>query len=294
MLAAPVLPFSSVVPAAPAVSVSRPLFRPFASSVSASAPSAPVSDPAPSVATAPSRGPPGVPSVAVQPPPFTLGKALDELPEDEAPDVLPRDSDPLLHAGVADSFLSEFRRMLPFIVDLFPQAAGSPSVSPPLRALFEDFFAFSSVPLQPIFLNWFERVRTALADADSRMAASLATGRLDFSFILSCSPTYAVHGDFVQGHAVPLNPLLLSLFERSLKLLLLLGISIREATALEASFHTQSEALSHLMWVRSGLLSLFVFRILLLTTPPCSTLLLPHRPRACPIRPLSPRLTRLL
>ena len=41
--------------------------------------------------------------------------------------------------------------MMSFIVDLFPQAAGSPSVLP--RALFEDFFS-SSVPLPPpIFLN---------------------------------------------------------------------------------------------------------------------------------------------
>ena len=69
------------------------------------------------------------------------------------------------------------------------------------------------------------------------------------------SPTYAVHGDFVQGRAVPLNPLLLSLFERPLKPSLLLGISIREAAMLEASLRAQSEALSHSMWVLSGLLA---------------------------------------
>ena len=131
------------VSAAPAVPVSRPLFRPFVSSVSASAPVAPVSDPFPSVAAPPLRGPPSVPPVAVQPPPFVFGAAPDELPEDEAPDALPRDPDPSLPAGVADSFRSGFRRLLSFIVDLFPQSVGSPSVSPPLHALFEDFFASS-------------------------------------------------------------------------------------------------------------------------------------------------------
>ena len=106
--------------------------------------------------------------------------------------------------------------MLSFIVHLFTQAVGSPSVFPP-RALFEDFFTPSTVPPQPIFLNWFERVHTVLAYADSCMAASLAAGRCDYSFIPLRSPSYAVHGDFAQGRAVPLNPSLLSLFERPLK-----------------------------------------------------------------------------
>ena len=42
--------------------------------------------------------------------------------------------------------------MLLLIVDLFPQAAGSPSVAPPPRALFEDFicsFHFASTAYFP-------------------------------------------------------------------------------------------------------------------------------------------------
>ena len=184
-----------------------------------------------------------------------FGVTLDELPEDDPQDAIPHDPDPAFAAGVTDSFRSEFRRMLSFIVDLFPQAADSPSVSPPPRTLFEDFFAPLTVPPQPIFLSWFEQVRTALTDADSRMAASLAAGRSDYSFIPSRSPSYAVHGHFVQGWAVPLNPSLLSLFKRPLKPSLLLGISIREAAAFEASFRAQLEAFSHSMWVLSGLLA---------------------------------------
>ena len=36
--------------------------------------------------------------------------------------------------------------MLSFVIDLFPQAAGSPFVSPPPRALFEVFFAPAWIP----------------------------------------------------------------------------------------------------------------------------------------------------
>ena len=125
-------------------------------------------------------------------------------------------------------------------------------MAPPPRALFEDFFTPSALPQQPIFLNWFEWAHATLADADSRMVASIAAGCSDFSFIPSRSPTYAVHGDFAHGRAVPLNPSLLSLFKRQLKPSLLLGLSICEAAAFQASFREQSEALSHSMWVLSG------------------------------------------
>ena len=79
-----------------------------------------------------------------------------------------------------------------FIADLFPQAAGSPSVPPPPRALFEDFFSSSVPPLPPIFLNWFERILSALADADPHLASFVALGRGDYLFLLSRSSTYAV------------------------------------------------------------------------------------------------------
>ena len=38
--------------------------------------------------------------------------------------------------------------MYAYLVDLFPQAAGSPSDPPPPRALFEDFFTASASPHQ--------------------------------------------------------------------------------------------------------------------------------------------------
>ena len=94
----------------------------------------------------------------------------DELPEDAAPDALPRDAD----SAVPESVHSEFRRMRSFLVDPFLQAAGTPAPPPPC-ALFEDFFGSSVPSSSPIFLSWFERIRTALSDADAHLAPFLSS-----------------------------------------------------------------------------------------------------------------------
>ena len=145
--------------------------------------------------------------------------------------------------------------MIAFMVDLFPQAVGSPSAPPPPRALFEDFFGSSAPTSSPIFLNWFEQVRTALSDADSRLASFLASGRSDFSFLPPRNSSYVVRGEFALGQAAPVNPSLLSLFERQLKPSHHVGMSICEAAALGALVRSQSEALSRSMWVLSASLA---------------------------------------
>ena len=179
-----------VPPPVSSASSSSSLFCPFAVDSSASVSSAPV----PSALSSPFAypGPSSSASAPFAPPPSFAPP--DDLPGDMAPDALPRDVDP--SAAVPDSARSEFRRMLSFIVDLFLQAAGSPSAPPPPRALFEDFFGSSAPSSAPVFLNWFERVRTALTDADSRMASFLATGRGDFSFLHPRNASYAVRGEF--------------------------------------------------------------------------------------------------
>ena len=103
------------------------------------------------------------------------------------------------------------------------------------------------------YLSWFERVRTALADADAHLAAFLSSGRSDFSFLPPRNSSYAVRGDFASGQTVPVNPSLLSLFEKQLKPSYHVGLTVREAAALESSLRCQAEALSHSMWVLSGL-----------------------------------------
>ena len=227
------------------------LFRPFAADPAPSVlvPAAPLSSAFPSAPDVV----PGPSFSSSAPPPFLASAsssfvAPDELPEDAAPDALPRDVDSV----VLESVRSELRRMLSFLVDLFPQAAGTPSAPP--RALFEDFFGSSVPSSSPIFLSWFERVRTALSDVDARPAAFLSSGRSDFLFLPPRNSSYAVKGDFISGQAVPVNPLLLSLFEKQLKPSYRVSLTVREAAALESSLRSQSAALSHSMWVLSGLL----------------------------------------
>ena len=157
---------------------------------------------------------------------------------------------------IPDSARSEFCRMLSFIVDLFLQAAGSPSAPPPPpHTLFEDFFGSSAPPSSLIFLNWFERIRTTLTDAGTRMASFVTSGCGYFSFLPPRNSSYAVSGDLASCHAAPVNTSLLSLFGLQLKPSHHVGMSIQEAAALEASVRSQSETLSHSMWILSGLLA---------------------------------------
>ena len=190
------------VPVRPLAPVSAPsLFRPFAADSSSSltvslAPPPPSSSGLPSFSassfTYPGSSAPPDPSAI-----FAFGHP-DDLPEDSPPDAIPSELVTVLPAAVPESACSEFRRMMAFIVDLFPQAAGSPSIPLP-RALFEDFFSSPAPPSSPVFLNWFERIRTALSEADSRLASFVASGRGDYLFLPSRSSTYAVHGDFAMG-----------------------------------------------------------------------------------------------
>ena len=146
--------------------------------------------------------------------------------------------------------------MYAYVVYLFPQAVGSPAAAPPPpRALFEDFFVASPSTHLPVFLDWFAHVRTSLSEADARLASLLASGRPDSSLLPQRMSQYAVHGDFASSAAVPVNPSLLSMFERSLRPSLQLGISLREAALMESSSRFHSEALSHSLWLRSALLA---------------------------------------
>ena len=102
--------------------------------------------------------------------------------------------------------------------------------------------------------NWFDRVRTALMDADGRVAALLAAGRPERLLLPQRLASYAVRGDCSLGRAVPVNDSLLAHFDRPLRTNLKMGVTIRDAMTLEASFRAQSEALSYSLWVLSGLL----------------------------------------
>ena len=144
--------------------------------------------------------------------------------------------------------------MVKYICGLFPQAEGVPPVDPPPWAFFESFFAFAPQSHTSFAFNWFERVRTALVDADACMASWLATGRSDRLFIPLRHTAYAVHGPHSSGHAVPVNDSLLAHYDKPLRPSLQVGLTVRDIMALECSFRAQSESLSYAMCVLSGLL----------------------------------------
>ena len=144
--------------------------------------------------------------------------------------------------------------MIDYICGLFPHGAGVPPPAPPPRALFESFFARVAPATPSLNFNWFDRVRTSLMDADGRVAALLAAGRPERLLLSQRLASYAVRGDCTLGRAVPVNESLLVHFDRPLHTNLQIGVTVRDAMVLEASFRAQSEALSHSMWVLSGLL----------------------------------------
>ena len=168
--------------------------------------------------------------------PFALGF--------EDPEAPPPSSAP-------DSVHAEIHRMYQYLVDLLPQAP------PPPRTLFEDFFLPVSTPhqpRQPIYLAWFERVRSALSEANARVALLLASGRSESSLLPPRSAQYAVKDDHALGSTVPVKPSLLAMFDCPLRPSLRLGLTVREAALLEESSCSLLESFSHAMWLLSGLL----------------------------------------
>ena len=181
--------------------------------------------------------------------PFAPGFADPEVsgsavPDPEAPVTPP----------FSNSIRAEVRRMYQYLMDLLLQSAGSSQAPPPPCALFEEFFAPPPSPHQPVYLAWFERVWSALSEADSLLASLLASGRPESSLLPPCNAQYSVGGEALLGSTAPVNPSLLAMFERPLRPSLHLDLTIGEAALLEAYSRALSVSLSHAMWLLSGLL----------------------------------------
>ena len=138
-------------------------------------------------------------------------------PDDRQFDDETHFTDPSSPSISLDSSRSEYRRMVEYVLGLFPQASGVPPSAPPPRTLFESFFADSTPQSPNLHFNGFDRVRQSLTDADSRMAAALSSGRSDRVFLPSRHLSYAVRGDHAGAKAVPVNESLLAHFERPLR-----------------------------------------------------------------------------
>ena len=172
--------FAAVADPVPAPPVSSSLFCPFDASsagpsgvVPPSPPSLPLHGSSPMFGSAPFSGVPPPPaallsssfSSAAPGPSFAPPRPDPSVPDDAAfdPDFADPSAlgpEPPLAPPVPDSVRAEIRRMYLYVVDLFPQGAGSPAApAPPPQALFEDFFVASSSSTHlPVFLDWFARV----------------------------------------------------------------------------------------------------------------------------------------
>ena len=131
-------------------------------------------------------------------------------------------------------------------------------VTPPLHALFEGFFAPSSLPslpLHPLGLGMSVRLYCCRNSSSFLLAAVRSVFLSTFSYSGVCSSW-----GFSQGRAPPFPPCLLSLFVQALRPSLQLGISLQEAASLESSFLAHSEALSLSMWLLYGLLALVLLQ----------------------------------
>ena len=195
---------------------------------------------------------------------------------------------------LSDSARAEVRRMYQYLVDLFPQSAGSSPAPLPPRALFEEFFAAAPSPHQPVFLSWFGRVQSTLSDADARILALLAFGRPESSLLPPRLSQYLVGGGSASGSAAQVNPSLLAMFERPLRPSLHLGLTLREASLLESSSRALSEAQSHAMWLLSGLLGFVRLQGFSPSDSQFFNTLSLRYPSVWPIKPLCLLLSRLL
>ena len=153
---------ASAAPEAPA-----PLFRPFAVCGSLEPPvssSAPFAAPGavPDFASGVPLLPPQTPVSSVAPSSSAFVGSAEDHFDSGYPDAVPRDPEVPLPPSIPDSFRVEIHCLYAYLVDLFPQAEGAPAADPPPRALFEEFFTPALAPQQPIYLNWFASVRTAL------------------------------------------------------------------------------------------------------------------------------------
>ena len=215
--------------------------------------------PAPSVPSAPGTSQ-GVPVFPPRTPQFVIAPDGSSVPFPQAPDL---EQDPHNRSFESEPEppnppkWSEYRRMIEYIVAKFPQAKGEEPPQRHARAEFENLYPKSQDSTTPLpLMNLYGRVQLALSDADNRLAKSVDQGRAAKFLLPRRKAIYAV-SDLPSG-GVPLQPNQ-SLDPQLLKTLNAfrsVGLTLGECMSLEGAFRSQTEALSHSMWLLTGLLAL--------------------------------------
>ena len=149
----------------------------------------------------------------------------------------------------------DYRRMLEFITSLYPQALGVSDRQPRERSLFENIFAVPPSNVQPMpELVWFERLQSLIRESDNRLVAHVLSGKFDFHLIPGRKDIYSVHKNPSLGRGVPLNKSIELHLDRPPAPTCLLNVNLKEGFRMETALRSQTEALSHTMWVLSGLI----------------------------------------
>ena len=188
----------------------------------------PVSDPA--------AVPVGFPQAPVfQPPPPGLPDAPD-FPFDDDPHNWSFESD------VPFPPSSDYCRMLDSIITLFPQAKDVELSQKFSRSLFESIFPGSTGPVPPLpRFTVFERVSTALAEADERIAYVFHSKKSNVSLLPRRKSLYSATCLPAEGKALPLNASFEALLPKPLPSSRDISISLLECASLESSFRGQVE-----------------------------------------------------
>ena len=152
---------------------------------------------------------------------------------------------------------ADYRRMLEFIVDSFPSARGEPLPQRIAQCAFESLFPGREEPSSPLpTLALYQRVQQVMEDADKRLAKHVDSNRWDRSLLPRRKHIYCVPGFSTENPYTEVNSSLEEHLSNKVSLSRHVPMAASECQALEATFRAQAEALSHSMWVLTGLLSL--------------------------------------
>ena len=152
---------------------------------------------------------------------------------------------------------ADYRRMVNYVHGLFPQSVGEPIAFTQSQSEFETIFPGAKDAQQDIpTFTLFKRVGQALQEADDRLKRHAAGYRRDKYLLPRRKPFYGVSGNPSSGMAVPPNNSLESHVTKHLPTFRSVSLTVEECTSLETTFRAQAEALSHSLWVLTGLLSL--------------------------------------
>ena len=138
-----------------------------------------------------------------QPPVFRSAPEAPEFPFDDDPHNRSFDSD---SPCSPPSYLSDYRWMLDFLLSLLPQARGVDLPPRLSHSLFESSVSGTVPPLPCLIV--FDRISTALSEADDRLKRVVHSKKFDASLFLRRKSLYSTTGHPAEGKALPLNRLM--------------------------------------------------------------------------------------